>query len=362
MVCKFLTVTCSVLLISSGGLAPAFGDDDVNGNLIEARSLRLFNGKDLTGWDGDRAFWSVRDGFIVGRVSPEVHVRNHSYLIWQGGKVRDFELRLMVRSTQGNSGIDYRAEPVRRDKTGNELKWTIEGYQSDIAKGWMGSLYNWARQGAQPSQFMVVTGGEPVNKYVGSVVDKEILYGVNYYEPGVWNQFTIIARGSHILHRINGYPVVECIDNSRDARRQGIFGLQVHAGRGPLLNEFKDICIRQFNINFRQAKLLFNGKNLSGWTFSNADSKDAWAVENEVLVNKGLSSGYICTEHDYASYVLRFQYRRLGEAKGGVLLRISGSGRHILIEGEGDDFNQVTPVGDFTLQKQKHQGEKLAFR
>ena len=31
----------------------------------------LFNGKDLSGWDGDPRLWSVRDGVIHGETTPE---------------------------------------------------------------------------------------------------------------------------------------------------------------------------------------------------------------------------------------------------------------------------------------------------
>ena len=31
----------------------------------------IFNGKDLTGWDGDPTLWSVRDGAIHGETTPD---------------------------------------------------------------------------------------------------------------------------------------------------------------------------------------------------------------------------------------------------------------------------------------------------
>ena len=370
MLRKFLPVACMVIWMLPAGFASARNDDKINSDPTKAEFVQLFNGKDLTGWEGDPAFWSVKDGLIVAQVSAEVHVKNHSYLIWQGGKVRDFELQVTLRSTQGNSGIDYRAEPVHTDREGNQLKWTIQGYQSDIAKGWMGSLYNWGKPGAQPGQFVVVEGDETVTTRIGSVADKEILSKLGYYKPGQWNEFMIIARGSHILHKINGYPVIEFIDNSRDARREGVLGLQVHSGRGPFLNEFKDIRIRHFNVNFGQAESLFNGKNLSGWVFSNAEVRSAWMVKNGVLVNKDNTQGYICTKDDYTSYVLRFQYRRLGtpaflRKQEGVLLRLSDSEqtqpKYIRVYGKGDDFNQVKGT-NFALKVHKRRSGAVPFR
>ena len=352
---RFVILTSIITLVFSVGCAQAVeADKKVDVDHTEAGFVQIFNGRDLTGWDGEPRFWSVKDGVIVAQVSPGVPVKNHSYLLWQGGKVRDFELHVKLRSTVGNSGIDYRAEPVLTDRNGEDLKWTIRGYQHDIAKGWMGSLYNWGKTGAQPGKFIVVSGDGIVTKHIGSVADREALSQVSYYKPNDWNEFVIIARGSHILHRINGYPVVEFIDNSRDTRREGVLGLQVHSGRGPFLNEFKDIRIRKFKDNFGQARLLFNGEDLSGWTFSSDEAESAWKVENGLLVNKGRSFGhptpYICTKGVYTNYVLRFQYRKRGEQEAAVLLRFADVGRAhpkgIRIYGKGGDFNCVQSVGD----------------
>jgi len=117
MLHKYLPIVSVVTLMLPAGFAPARNDDKINSDPIKAEFVQFFNGKDLSGWDGDPAFWSVKDGLIVAQVRPEVQVKNHSYLIRQGGKVRDFERRVTLRSTQGNSGINYRAEPVHTDKS-----------------------------------------------------------------------------------------------------------------------------------------------------------------------------------------------------------------------------------------------------
>ena len=355
MLHRFVIITSIIIVLLSANWGQTVEGEKSDTDLTEAGFLHLFNGRDLTGWAGDPNFWSVKDGIIVAQVSSAIPVKNHSYLIWQGPKVKDFELRLKLRSSVGNSGIDYRAEHVPKDRGGRPLKWTIQGYQSDIAKGWMGSLYNWGKPGAQPSQFVVVSGDENITKSVGSVVDKDFLYKSGYYKPQRWNEYTVIARGSHILHRINGLPVVEFIDNSPDARRQGLLGLQVHSGRGPFLNEFKDIRIRKCKSDFGRPVLLFNGRDMNDWTFSSDETKNKWSVENNLLVNRPSSRGrpihYISTKDDYTNYVLRFQYRRQGNKETAVLLRFADStGAHpkgIRIYGRGSDFIWVRSVGGF---------------
>ena len=227
---KSLTILLLAALMASATYAQTV-KSRTDADPAEPEFEQLFNGKDLAGWDGDPAFWSVKDGTIVAKVQEGLDVKNHSYLIWQGGRLKDFQLSLLVRSTQGNSGIDYRAMPVTSDKDVLELKWTIKGYQCDIAQGWMGSLYNWGRPGAQPSHF-ILRGYRhySLSEIVGSVVDKDALLKAGYYRPNQWNRFTIIARGSHILHRINGYLVVEFINNTNERRNEGLLGLQVHSG------------------------------------------------------------------------------------------------------------------------------------
>ena len=81
---------------------------------------------------------------------------------------------------------------------------------------------------------------------------------------------------------------------------------------------------------------LFNGKDLSGWTYHlsepSAKMEDVWSVVQEegqgIIVCKGRPAGYIRTTDDYTNYVLRLQWRfnpvtkRAGNS--GVLLRVVG--------------------------------------
>jgi hypothetical protein len=93
---------------------------------------QIFNGKDLSGWDGDPKFWSVRDGAIVGQSTDKNRVEKNTFVIWTGGEVKDFVLRFDYRVTGnnpdkwGNSGVQYRAKRV--DSKG----WGLHGYQDDI--------------------------------------------------------------------------------------------------------------------------------------------------------------------------------------------------------------------------------------
>ena len=62
------------------------------------------NGKDLTGWDGDSRLWSVEQGVIRGETTKDKKANGNTFLIWQGGRTKDFDLRISFKvSTQNNS-------------------------------------------------------------------------------------------------------------------------------------------------------------------------------------------------------------------------------------------------------------------
>jgi Domain of Unknown Function (DUF1080) len=79
---------------------------------------------------------------------------------------------------------------------------------------------------------------------------------------------------------------------------------------------------------------LFNGRDLSGWTFYLADPNaklgDVWSVDRDqgIIICKGRPLGYIRTLNDYTNYVLRLEWRFNPITKqagnSGVLLRVTG--------------------------------------
>jgi len=75
--------------------------------------VTLFNGKDLTGRDGDPRLWQVEDRMVVGTCVGPADFKQNTFLIWCGGTLKDFELRATVRvGGDHNSGIQYRRRPL----------------------------------------------------------------------------------------------------------------------------------------------------------------------------------------------------------------------------------------------------------
>ncbi len=69
----------------------------------------FFNGRDLTGWDGDPKLWKVEDGEIVGKTTGLA--RNE--FLRSDLALADFRLTVQVKlvKNEGNSGIQFRSEP-----------------------------------------------------------------------------------------------------------------------------------------------------------------------------------------------------------------------------------------------------------
>src|SRR5438552_12687963 len=210
----------------------------------------IFNGNDLTGWDGRPQHWSVEDGAITGRTTKERPAQGNNFLIWTNGTVSEFELRLSYKivpnNTNGfaNSGIQYRSKDF-----GN---FVVGGYQADFEAGktYSGILYEERIDGilAQRGQKTVVKTVEGKTKVevVGSLGKSEDIQAK--IKDKDWNDYSVIAKGNHLQHFINGVQTVDVVDEREGgkAAKSGILALQLHAGE-PMTVQFKDIRIKTFS-------------------------------------------------------------------------------------------------------------------
>ncbi len=200
----------------------------------------IFDGKTLDGWDGNPKLWRVEDGAITGETKEPMAGPN-TFIIWRGGEVGDFELRFEYKIRNHNSGVQYRSweEPE------NWGKWVVGGYQGDIvAEGpYNGILYGERYRGILANRGeKVVIGDDHKPKVVGSVGDADELQ--SHIKAGDWNEFTIIAKGHHIVHKINGKVMVDVVDEDTSMRRdKGIIAFQLHAGPAMKV-QFRDVRLK----------------------------------------------------------------------------------------------------------------------
>ncbi|MBK8098233.1 MAG: DUF1080 domain-containing protein [Planctomycetes bacterium] len=201
----------------------------------QAPEERLFDGRSLTGWVGDPAVWSVRDGCIVGS-SVGHPVAANTFLIWQGGELADFELSFRVRlDGDNNSGVQYRSK--RLDPEG----FRVHGYQCDVHGNppYFGMLYDEGGRGiaAQNGQRVTIRAN-------GTRQEGEALRAPAKVDVTQWHAMRIVARGRTVQHYVDGELAVEFTDESPGLRRQGIVALQVHSG-APMTAWFQELVLRR---------------------------------------------------------------------------------------------------------------------
>ncbi len=202
----------------------------------EPAFVSMFNGSDLSGWEGQPGWWSVRDGILTAESTAEKPCTRSHYLYWTGGEPADFDMRCHFRiSARGNSGVQFRSE--RRED------WDTWGYQADMdGEGeYMGCLY-------QHERGLVAQRGQKVHidqegrKTIATFADGgELLKSVHLQQ---WNSYRILARGSHVSIWINDVLMCEVEDHQpRLGLRHGIIALQMHQGP-PMKVEYSDLKIQ----------------------------------------------------------------------------------------------------------------------
>ncbi len=182
-------------------------------------SKTFFNGRDLTGWEGNQELWSVEDGELVGRTKTGLKLNN---FLRSGMKLGDFRLIFEVKLVpdDSNSGLQFRSQPVPNSHE-------MLGYQADIGLHYWGKLYHESGRGA-------LTNEDPPESVVHA---KD------------WNTYEVLAVGYTIRTAINGHKCVDLDDPKGEL--EGICATQLHSG-GPLEVRFKNF---RLEINPKSSEL-----------------------------------------------------------------------------------------------------------
>ena len=197
--------------------------------------IAMFNGKDLTGWEGKPGWWSVEDGTITSESTPAKPCETAHYLMWRGGKPANFDLQLEFKLVGGNSGIQFRSRELP--------EYDTSGYQADIEDGtqWTGCLFEHTRGGVamRGEKVLIARDG---TKTVTPLGDPEkLLQEVRRHD---WNTYRILARGSEIRLEINGVLMTQVTDlQEGSAARDGVIALQMHPGP-PMKIQFRKLRIK----------------------------------------------------------------------------------------------------------------------
>ena len=177
----------------------------------------FFNGKDLTGWDGLREYWQVKEGAIVG-LAPPGGLKFNTFLCSQK-KFKDFELHFQVRlrDGKGNSGVQIRSEIA------DQKHYAVRGPQADIAEGFWGSLYG------------ELFGG--MMRAAPRTVINRVLRKADF------NDYYVRCVGKHVTIKLNGATTVD--GDFPKMPDDGIIAWQLHAGYPSMEVTFKDIKFKE---------------------------------------------------------------------------------------------------------------------
>jgi len=231
---KHLLVTIALCMSISTSISTGFAQDGFK---------EIFNGRDLSGWKGNTALWSVEDGAITGRTSADKPIEFNTFLIWDEGKVADFELELDYKiaglvSTFGNSGIQYRSKVIKDDD------FVVGGYQADIdaTMQYAGINYEEKGRGILAKRGQRVTIDVKGSKKTEAFGDTKKL-GEKIHKDG-WNHYRIVAKGTKLSHYINDQLMSEVIDSEKGkSAKEGVLAFQVHRG-DPMLIQFKNVRLK----------------------------------------------------------------------------------------------------------------------
>jgi len=202
--------------------------------------VEIFDGKSLEGWSApDPSYFSVQDGAITGEATPKHLPPYNQFLVWQGGKVKDFDLRFKFRITgaKANSGMQFRSTVKEKG-----LVW---GYQADIAMSgpYLGGI--WDEYGPRKSlaargESVVIDadGKRTVTKFADPA---ELVKDVNIAD---WTDYRIIAQGNHIILEMNGKKVSELVDGDKEhAALEGILAMPIIPE--PMRVQYKDLRLKR---------------------------------------------------------------------------------------------------------------------
>ncbi len=192
-----------------------------------SETIKLFNGKNLEGWEGYKDLWSVEDGVIVAKSTKPI---NFSTYLLTERKFSDFRLLFSAKLVESemHSGIAIWGKKFPEvkgvvDPVKSRTEYTYQGQLVMFPSGW--GLYDLYRRNG------LAVDTAPAKK-AGKQHD--------------WNDMEILAQGNRIRFVVNGKLVVDWRDPQPELVNEGPIGLQLHSNSVPQELHFKGLELTTF--------------------------------------------------------------------------------------------------------------------
>jgi hypothetical protein len=206
--------------------------------------VSIFDGVSLKGWDGNKKFWRVEDGAIVGESTPQ-NPSGNSYIVYRDLEAKDFTLKFEIKvEGDGGSGIQYRSktgipwlaripDAVIANNGPVNLDWMMTGPQADF---WPSRVYTGQFYSENTPMRILAWRGQVVEGFstkskrlMGTIGDRQALGDL--VKKNDWNQYTVIARGGICMHIVNGQLMAVMIDDdpASSNNQAGLIGIEIEA-------------------------------------------------------------------------------------------------------------------------------------
>ena len=186
-----------VILVMLAGCVPAQ-------NTNESGAGPFFDGATFAGWEGNREFFRIEDGAIVGgRLDREIP-RNE--FLCTTAEYDDFELSFQVKiiDQRTNAGVQFHTQRIPDNHE-------VIGYQADIGVGYWGVIYDESRR----------------NRIIAPTADSLI---ERILKPDDWNDYVVRTQGDRTQIFINDEQTVDYTESEQHIPESGLICLQIHSG------------------------------------------------------------------------------------------------------------------------------------
>ncbi len=224
---RFGSIVALLAMCSLGLVSAPVAAEDAEGSWAETvkfpageKAVKLFNGKDLSGWEGHEKWFSVKDGIIVAKNSKEGAPKVSTYL-FSKKSYKNFRLVFEGKLVESGMHSGIALWGKKFDKDGETHSY--QGHLVMFPTGW--GFYDLYRRNS-------------IYQDKGGAAQKAD-------NKGGWNKMEILAQAPRIQLAVNGKKVADWSDPKPELCGEGPLGLQLHSNKVAQEVHFRGLVISE---------------------------------------------------------------------------------------------------------------------